>query len=88
MPLIVLKGVNPPVRKISATKALQTLANLSLTEAKLSVDRRLRGEDVAIEVASMSAAELLAKRISDLGILAEIDSTGMSVSSPSRPARA
>lgn len=73
MPQVRLTGVRTPVLKVSATRAIQMRAHLSLKEAKASVDRRLLGETVAIAMPTFEAARELAGALSEAGIIAEVN---------------
>jgi hypothetical protein len=72
MSQVIFLGWRPGLKSISLITLLQERANYSLSMAKDVVDRCLAGEAVAVEVTTLSEAELLAREASYLGAITEV----------------
>ena len=72
MTQVLFLGWRPGLKSISLIKLLQKQANCSLRTAKEIVDRCLKGETVAVEVATLAKAEHLAREATYLGAITEV----------------
>ena len=72
MPQVLILGWRPGLKSVSLVKLLQEHNNYSLKMAKEIVDRCLKGETVAVEMATQMEAERLAREASSLGAITAI----------------
>jgi len=72
MPQVLILGWRPGLKSVSLVKLLQEHTNYSLKMAKEIVDRCLKGETVAVEMATQMEAERLAREASSLGAITAI----------------
>jgi len=73
MPQVLILGWRPGLKSVSLIKLLQERTNYGLSMAKEIVDRCLKGETVAVEVATLMEAERLAHEASSLGAITAVN---------------
>jgi len=65
--IVQITGWREGFEKVSHTRTLQDLAQLSLSDAKAMTDAILDGQSVAVELPTQATAEALAQRLRALG---------------------
>lgn len=70
MPNVLMSGWQRPVQKIELVKVLQSQADMSLTEAKHTVECVLEIDPIIISLPTVAAAEQVARAASRLGVSA------------------